>query len=301
MKYRRAFVGLLAGITLTACVSSPNLNSFQKFAAAGSAYEAALDETIDAAIISNIDSNSVMLMKGRDSPKSSDTEENIDLPREFTKQNELVVKTSKSLSELRKQNKLLADYFDALGKLAGYEGTGGLTTSAQSAANSLKELHPSLENMNIEGASPSDVLGSIVPIAVAKFRSDALTAELEKNAETIRRQLEIQAFQFDQIAQKLEADQKVITEYWAGKLRNSFASSAPLPENWSEQRRALLMANLNRPETAEQAAKLSAKMLDTFTALVEGRLNPEDLELAANDIAASAELIQLILDGGSAE
>ena len=291
----RILSSIVFAALLSACASSAKINAFRSFAETASAYQNTIIASTDVAIQSNIETNSFILIDARELRAPIENSDLQDLRADIMLHNDRVLDVTRSYAAMKKQLRLLSDYFSALGVLATYDGSSGIASAAKSAVESLQALSPTLKNAKIGNASLTSFTEAVTPIVVAEFQSRALTESLRENAQVIDAQLQLQAAFLSLVGEQLKADQELKTKRLMNEqVIDPYAGKPTLPANWSDRRLELVKSIAAAESAADESVLISKMLRQNFLALVEGRLAIEDLALIGSDLQRLSGLTALI-------
>ena len=273
--------------TLPACQSA-RVNQFEEFSKVGGAYVEAADAVFGEARRAVIKESSDTLMLTRSArsmeQRKQDLESNDARDLQF-----LAV-----LKDIQKHNRLLRDYFAALGALAESDAPTEIGTSAQSVYGALAKLSPEIEKASIGGSAIKDLIKPAIKMIVAAFRHAALEKELNDRAALIERELALQDAAMQAVAEGLKARLvELNTSRKAQDVDLPYIQDGTLPKKWAERRYELLDAT-SSSEAATAAADAASKLRLAFQALVRNEFSAADLQLILQDIGEVLELIELL-------
>ena len=201
------------------------------------------------------------------------------------------------LDELRafhKHTQLLKKYFHSLDKLATSDVASGVSDNTGKLIDGLQAISPSLKEATIGGDPIKTFMTEAVELSISAFQHKALERELQTNAKTIERELELQHAFLSALAIELEADFNVIIKAKTfHEVANPYIAGGKLPRNWLKNRRDLLssVVMMGSVDNAKEAAK---ELKNTFVALVGNTIEPEDFDVLFEDVNAMLDLIELI-------
>jgi hypothetical protein len=278
---------VLAGLFASGCATA-RINRFRGFAQAGVAYTQATDVVLEEAGAAAIATDSMVLEKVRMDLSIDERAEII------LEHNNLMRERLKLLSDLRNHGLLLRSYFEALAALAETDAPSGIGDAAQGLVASLSELHPRIAEAKVGDLAVSSFVGKAAKLIVARFQLQALERELEANAESIERELDLQQAALSAITEQMETDLMAkLLQRESNEVVLPYAGEDSLPRNWAHQRQEILQAHIS-VGSAKAAAAAAGKMKISFVSLVEGRFTDGDLSTLINDINEIVTLIEEI-------
>ena len=274
----------LVGIILTGCASAPK-SEYTAFAQAGAKYAAAIDKTLIAAGVAQVDSTSWALVQDKEDGGVSDTN--------YTNSTKADKARLKQLSRLKAHAKLLARYFGHLESLATSDEPEKTKTAIEGVVAGLDKLK-SDENL--------PAVTSALP-AFGKLRVDlkirsALKEELDARKDVIREELELQEKLLQELTGQISHAMKQQMNAKEQQLvMDPITGSSPLKNagKWVSTRRDIihLSAKLEKiHEETDSATNAAREMRKAFDALLSG----EDVMCRINDIIADIESILAVVD-----
>ncbi len=288
MEARKAIVWMLVTVALLSGCASKRISQFEQFSTAGGKYSDAIVVLTEEAGKAAIDADSHLLIKDKD---------------KFTKADRRIeyVKRTKALKELlteyrkfRKHSELLKHYFAILSRLATSDAPSGIAENTGKLVAELQSISPALKEATIGDASVKDFLTQAVQLSVATFQQQALERELKRNSAVIERELDLQHAFLSALAIELESDLTAIhkTREFVD-VAKPYINGGKLSSSWVKNRRELIssVVIMGSVENAKQAAK---QLKETFVALVENKMGPDDLEILFQDINAMLDVIELV-------
>lgn len=272
---------------LTSCTTQ-RINLFNTFAKAGNSYSAAIDALTEEACNIAIDADSEILIKDRD--KFTD-EERRKIYQEKAKAIEALLET---MHNFQTHTSLLNRYFTSISKLAEYDNQKTILLESEKAISSLQKIHPQLENATIGGATPKELMGSIIPILVANFKQKNLEEELHKNANIIERELELQIALLSVLSEEMKADMDILMKAKDYNIvAGGYISNGELPSDWKNERKELLTM-YNSMGSFDSALSAAKELKITYINLLENKINLSDFNMLFEDINSMVTLIELL-------
>lgn len=277
-------------LAISACGTTTQIAPYQTFAQAGIVIADSVPPLLDESIALTIENDSHQLAEFRDSVD--------DIGMRSTKlntSNQLIKDRIEVFRDLRQHARVMRSYFVTLQSLATSDAAAGIQTSTNGLVQQLGQLQqqvmgtsgkPTFINAGITNALPL-----AANMAVTSYQYNALSDELERNGETIEREL---AF--------LEAALVTLRDIAAGEFAALQAAKqrdeidlpylkGNLPASWSAKRQQSFEARL-KMSSLDNASNAARDLRLSFIALAEGRLSPG----AANELLANAVNILTILD-----
>jgi len=250
-------------LLLTAgCATGP----YADFAKAGRTYATGLSAVLDTAADMRVNASSEQLLL---LAHSAD---------DVTKKNAFDAAQLEQLRLLRDHAKKLADYFDALDKLAESGAPEDASKAAGDAFDALQKTGVALRD------SFKTPLATVTKLAVSGIRSRQLRRELIARQDAVRAELATQRTLIDFLEKQIEREQGDIMREASKRLAGALEGGKPAaPEAWIERRRELL----REPDRVEQVKDASAaldKLQSAFDALVTGQLTTSRMRAATHEI-----------------
>jgi hypothetical protein len=284
MRIRRPAVGWLALAPLAlaaACTSTETLSRFSAFAQTGGAYAKAVDALLQQAAQIQVDASSEKLLATRDDfgPVSR---------AELEKQDQADRAFINEITLLRRQAKLLADYFSALDALATSNQPQAFGATLGATAASLDALSQQLRGRGLakDPQAAQALATDLGALVVKDAESHALKRELEQRKETISRVLQLHAALLGAVRDQVEANLEFARhrEYEQQVEDPYLTTGAPLDANsWKQSR----FQGLEPPDPVKQLddAQSAARELQTaWTKLLTHKLGPSDLQAVTADL-----------------
>nr|VFK48671.1 MAG: hypothetical protein BECKTC1821E_GA0114239_11244 [Candidatus Kentron sp. TC] len=285
LKRNTLLVAPLVGIILTGCVGAPT-KEYTAFAQAGSQYAAAIDKTLTAAGVAQVDSTSWALVQAKSrNPRKVVSDE------DYTGRTNVDKKRLEIISNLRAHAKLLGRYFGHLESLA-------TSDEPEKTKTAIEGVVAGLDKLKSDGnlSAGTSALPAFGKLGVdLKIRS-ALKEELDARKDVIRRELELQEKLLQTLAEQI-SDALESTNRKQEKLlvKNRIMNPPKLEgkdaEKWVSTRRDIiyLPTMIGEISSASNAAR---KMREAFEALLSG----EDAMGRINALIVDIESILDIVD-----
>lgn len=208
-------VAIMSALMLSACASNQSrISQFDQFAQAGTSYTESVASLLDASLTTAIKADNQVLIKAREL-----NQDQAFLASSLQQHDDETRERAKILSQIRKQIRLMQDYFVALGVLASSaengavaEATSGLSESTKNLADRLGQLSSTIAVAKIGDQSVGDFLGGVVPVAVAAYQRRALDRALKATAEPVSRSISIHQAALDAIRAQMMADLELASE-----------------------------------------------------------------------------------------
>lgn len=281
-----------AALALSAC-SSARISQVDGFAAAGIKYADTVPAVFNQSFEVAVKTDTLVLMENR--PRLGSRLSKLD---ELEKSKANLTERLAILNSLKAHMAGLRAYFVALKALAASDTDSGITQATKDLTGTLSKLSSNFSKLQIGGTSIVSFAGQAVPIAVAQFRSVALTRELRERGTAIERELNLQEAALAAIAAQMRADLATqLAAHDRDRIDLPYVNDGSLPTDWTERRLDSLRRRLDM--TAADAAVSAAKTLRlSYIALAEDRLEAGGVSLLIGDIDKMAMLIEGV--GGKA-
>lgn len=286
---------VLMAVALGGCASTTKINQFRSFAEVGRQEQAAVSGIVDQAISSNIDANSREILDARDQLVAVGKWGPIDPDNQLDRNNKAVIETTRQLTAIKRHAALLDEYFRSIAALADYDSS-AIAASTRSTVGALTKLSPQLAALKVGDVTLPAAAGSLAPVIVDHIKAHVLALELREHADTIGKELELQARILTFLSMLIARDQDLLAQHQIlDQLATPYADlQKPLPGEWMETRRAILLGQAGASEPAAKAAELAAKMRLTFVSLCEGEASADDLAGYASDLSSLLTLVQVV-------
>lgn len=211
--------------------------------------------------------------------------------KQILEHNRLLKERIALLTNIRRQAKLLEDYFSALADLAGAKDATTLGTRTSALAKELGELAPEIKAARVGGDPVADFAGPVAKLTVARFQQAALERELKARSGIIAQNLELQEAAFQAMARSMKTDlQLKLNTLETNEVVLPYSGSKALPAKWDARRREILSSQ-PALEALDAAAVAAGKMKESFAALCAGKFSPADytsILKEAEEVAALA-------------
>jgi len=281
---------LLAGVLpITSGCATTRLTQFHNFAQAGTAYVKASQVVLDEAGNAAIEADSLIAQKGRDGLRTADER------REFiVAENQELRKRLLLLREIGRHGRLLQSYFETLAALADPTAPATLGTAAQGVFDSIGRLSPAIKNASLGGVRIQDHIPQATNFVVQVFKVKTLENELKARSKAIEREIALQEAAFTVISSTLETDltAKLQVEETEDVIE-PFAAAKDLPKSWGPRREEILRARV-AASSARAAQDATAKLRESFVALVENRLSEPNIAGIITAINSMLDLTEQI-------
>jgi len=241
--FSKIFLTLALLAIISGCVSVPAKSGFNDLATVGSKYTESMNSVIELASKSQIDAGTFdVLEEGSLDLRSA----NIDISRfprlseqerereiakingnlftrisgKLTKRNNADIDFLNTVSDFKKVNKKLSDYFALISNLANSsepEELGNQINSTVTGITGLVNTLLSNKILNFE-QSDKDRISNITKYVVDKKIRQVLAARVQNDSKTLRQTLEIQKKMLEVLGEKIVKDQKQINEFKSNKI-----------------------------------------------------------------------------------
>lgn len=263
----QASIALLSILSLAACATPPPPAEVQSVAQSGIKFAESVPAVLNSALDAAIASNSATLIMAH-AGTSADARKTA-----LLEANSAYRERAKIFADVGNQAQLLKAYFVALSALEDTGGDAAIGTEAASLVTRMGELDQNIANYEIGGRSVASVAGSVTPLIVGAFRSEAVERELRTNGDDVLRTIELQRAFLQAVADDLQSE--LAAEQQEQEFKNviePYVSSAPLPSDWKTLRaNALTGGSQNQAVAAVDAAASTAANLKTsFIAMAGG-------------------------------
>jgi hypothetical protein len=285
MRTRRLALGglmLAPWLALAGCASTATLSRFDAFAQAGGQYAKAIDALLQQAAQIQVDASSEKLLATRSDlgPVSRD---------DFRNQDQADRGFVDEITLLRRQAKLLADYFTALDALATSDVPQAFGTTLATTAGSLDALSQQLRGSGLSShpQAEQELATDVGSLVVRAAGSRALKRELEQRKETIARVLQLHVALLGVLRDQVEANLKFTRnrQYEQQVEEPYLTKGAALdPTSWKQQR----FQGLGPSDPVQQLedAQSAARNLQTaWVKLLSNELGPADVEAVTTELA----------------
>lgn len=275
---------ILIAVLVVGCTTAPR-SEFTIFAQAGAGYAVAVDKLLLAAGTAQIDSTSWSLVIEKQSTGMDD-----DTYLERTSED---LSRLETIGHLRRQARLLGQYFGLLEALATSDSPERTKTTIGGVVSELKKLEPQMPPL---GQALPDI-GKVV----VEFRiRAALRRELEDRKEVIRSHLALQ----EELLKELAGQIKHALEL-SRQNREQVLVMDPLvsknvlegPERWVSARREILLASVVVDEV-DNTSCAAKKLRESFEALISGETTIGRLNALMTDIEGLLSIAESIRSEG---
>jgi hypothetical protein len=283
-----AVLVLMSLSLMASSCAAVRINQFKQFSQAGTSYSNAVVDLLDASASPAIDTDSMELVKDRES-FTTEKRKNAILDHNKALRERLLI-----LGDLKRHARLLSSYFEVLGTLAESNAPSEVGSASEGVVQALGKLHPSIQNAEIGHASVASFVGGVTQIVVGHFKAAALESELKKRAPTIERELDLQQAALSALAEQMRVDlQAQLNQQESNDIVLPFVTDGPLPGSWSGERKQILQSQLSLA-SVNAAADAARKLKIAFVALAEGRFQLVDVPTLLGQISEVVSLIEKI-------
>jgi hypothetical protein len=272
---------------LTACGTPPPAQ-FEAVAQSGEKFAQSVPPLLDTALNEAIAANSATLILEHGTA-SQDARRTA-----LLEANNAYRERQKIFADVSTHARLLKAYFVAMAALADTSGDSAIGGAAESLVNQMGALSPAISSFEIGGRSVASITGTVAPVVVADFQSEALEQELRKNGDAVVSAIELQRAFLQAVAGDLE------DQLQAGQQDQEFKSviepylaSGPLPADWA-QLRATALQQSPSVATLTTAASTAENLKISFIAMAEGNTSGGLFAQLQNDADSLAALVQAI-------
>nr|VFJ99646.1 MAG: hypothetical protein BECKLFY1418A_GA0070994_11031 [Candidatus Kentron sp. LFY] len=285
LKRNTLLVVPLVGIILTGCAGTPK-SEYTAFAQAGSQYAAAIDKTLIAAGVAQVDATSWALVKAKGKHPNR-----VVTDRDYTGRTDVDKERLKIISDLRAHAKLLGRYFGHLESLA-------TSDEPEKTKTAIEGVVAGIDKLKADGNLPA--VTSALP-AFGKLGVDlkiraALKEELDARKDVIREELELQEKLLQtltgQISHALEStnekQEKLLVK---DRIMNPQKLEGRDAEKWVSTRRDIIYLP-TMIEEISSASDAARTMRESFEALLSG----EDAMGRINALIVEIESILAVVD-----
>lgn len=187
--------------------------------------------------------------------------------------------------------KLLGRYFAELDRLAANDAPVRAGAAATRIAGGLKTVGTTLDR-----AVPGEI-AALPPLAragVGLMQRAALRSELERNGDTIRRELKVQAKALDWLDRKIVAEQdQLFVLQFRRRVSTPISARRALAagDRWVEDRRALLL-QADQQSGVQAAKRALASLTEAFEALLQGGDADQQLGQLVADVNLMLDVVE---------
>ena len=278
---------------LALCTACGSAAQARKMATAGAAYGRAADALLSVTQTSAVDADSARLLsEARGLSK--------DERRALLGKHDGVTQVNADLERLRRHARLLARYFESLGRLADNDADASAADATAAAASALNDLGNALSGSSLLDASERELLSKTASLSVQAIRRAALDRELSARASLIDREIAVQQTMLDAVRRKLRADLASLTTLGRERdVTKPFVDDAVSdPRGWVALRRSYL---LTAPDTdaLKDASSAASKLRAAWKAFVAGGFDETARAALMTDveqIVAYAEAVTRVTD-----
>jgi hypothetical protein len=237
----------------------------RQLATAGAAYGRATDVLLRATQESAVDADSARLLSEAQGLAREER-------RALLEKHGGVSATVADLERLRRHARLLARYFEALGRLAENDTDTEAADATGGAATALNGLGEQLTGSTLLTAGERDLLSQTARLSVEAVRRRAIDRELAARADAIDREIRIQQTLLDAVRRQLRADLESVTSLGRERdVTRPFLDNAVAdPRGWITQRRGYLLAAQDT-DALKNASDAASKLRIAWKAFVAGR------------------------------
>ena len=291
-----ALVLLIGSIVLTGCATTATIQASRDVSTSGLAYTQTVDQLLDATITESIDFNTTSLIKSRRNLAPEV------LASILEANNEAVLALLTELESFRRQNKLLAAYFQNLQALADSNVEDDVGGSVAALSNSISDLNEARGAAAMLSAEQNTQIGALAGLAARSVQAGKLKNALERDAEIIAVQLVLHENQLanigDMLADQFEAENELFYNEEVRAPYIDVGAVQSLPGEWRTSREQHLRASFanERLRAAQEAAK---QLRGVWTSIVQGGNDIGSLRILLSDIDeffAAAKAVQAGFD-----
>ena len=283
----RVVVVVALGLVASACATA-RVGQFDAFARAGIQFTDAVTPVVDEAFDTAVATDTLLLLRARE-----DLTDSMERLERLQNSDKVLRGRLQILNDVKRHAALLKSYFAAIRALAQTEEASSITTATQDLVSNLGEL-----NGRITAGTPrvNDFLGQGVSVAISSFQSAALNRELQANADTIERELDLQRAVLTAIGDQMRADlESQFTAQYSQRVELPYSRDAVLSPDWGRRR----MEAFRRQElltSLDAAADAARSLRVAYLALVEDRLDATGIQSLFDDIRRIITLAENVVD-----
>jgi hypothetical protein len=282
---------LIAG--LAAC-GTPQPAQFEAVAQSGVKFAQSVPPLLDTALNQAISANSATLVLEH-ATASEDARKTALLEADSAYR-----ERAKIFADVSTHARLLKAYFVTMAALADTSEDSTIGNTAESLVAEMAALSPTIGNFEIGGRSVASITGSVAPLVVADFQSQALERELRKNGDAVVSAIELQRAFLQAVASDLQAQLTAEQQDQAFEsVIEPYLADGPLPSNWAQLRAAALQQSPS-VATLRTAASTAENLRISFIAMAEGNTSGGLFAQLQNDADRLAALVQAISGTSSA-
>ena len=276
---------LVLGLAAAGCALSKDTARLDEVAKAGTAYANKVPRLLDRAFELAAAVDSSALVKVRPGLSAEQRREAL---REF---DAAMAERVEGYVAAKGHNDLLRSYFLALRTLVGPEGPKGIGNAAKRLTAELGKLSPRLKKARMGDVSVSGLIEPATRIAVASFRSAALSRELEARGPAIERELAVQEALVAALARQVRADREILSaRFRDAEVVEPYVNAARLPRTWPA-RRLRSLRGAGDVEAAQAAEQAIRALRQAYMAALEGRLDSTRAAELATTVEGFVELV----------
>jgi hypothetical protein len=253
--------------TLLLCSACGSTSHARKLATAGAAYGRATDALLGVTQETAVDADSARLLS---EAQGLSREER----RALLEKHALVSETVADLTRLRRHARLLARYFEELGRMAENDADTAAADATGAAATALNALGKQLTGSTLLDAGERDLLSQTARLSVEAIRRRAIDRELSARAASIDREIQIQQTLLDAVRRKLRADLESVTTLGRARdvARPFVENTVGDPRGWIALRRGYILSAQDT-DALKNASDAASKLRAAWKAFVDGRFD----------------------------
>jgi hypothetical protein len=272
---------------LTAC-AAPQPAQFESVAQSGVKFAESVPPLLDTALSEAISANSATLVMEH-ATASEDAKKTA-----LLEANSAYRERAQIFADVSTHARLLKAYFVTMAALADTGGDNAIGNAAESLVAEMGALSPTIGDFEIGGRSVASITGSVAPLVVADFQSEALEQQLRKNGDAVVSAIELQRAFLQAVANDLQAQLGAEQQDQEFKsVIEPYLANSPLPSNWAQLRAAALQQS---PSVAAltTAASTAENLKISFIAMAEGSTSGGLFAQLQSDASRLAALVQAI-------
>jgi hypothetical protein len=239
----------------------------RKLATAGAAYGRATDVLLRVTQETAVDADSARLLSEAQGLARDER-------RALLEKHAFVSETVADLERLRRHARLLARYFEALGRLAADGADAEAGDAISGVVTALNRLSEELAGSKLLTATERDLLSQTARLSVEAVRRSMIERELSARASAIDRELHVQQTLLDAVRRKLRADLESVTTLGRERdvSRPFLENAVSDPRAWIALRRGYLIAP-TATEGLKEASDAASKLRSAWAAFASGRFD----------------------------
>lgn len=283
----RVVLAVALGLVPSACATA-RVGQFDAFARAGIQFTNAVTPVVDEAFETAVATDTLLLLRARE-----DLTDSAERLERLQSSDEVLRRRLRILNDVQRHVALLKSYFVAIRALAQTDEASGITTATQDLVGNLGQL-----NERISAGIPrvNGFLGRGVSVAVSRFQSAALNRELQANADTIERELDLQRAALMAIGDQMRADlESQFAAQYSERVELPYSRDGVLSPDWS-RRRMEAFRHQELLTSLGAAADAAHSLRVAYVALVEDRLDATGIQLLLDDIQRIITLAEDVVD-----